>query len=294
MISEQVLLGLEQQVEQALRSGVQENLDILGYGEISTVLNLRMSSGRFACKRLPLFESQRQIERYKECFELYIEKLTERGVNLAKSSLEVVKRDDDKFVGYCIQPALSLDFLATEILARTPEKKAQELFSSLVTVVTQAIEEDKLGLDAQLSNWAFIDDKVVYFDVTTPMIRDEEGKELLDLDIFLASLPWAIRGIVRKWMLKDILDHYYFVRNVLLDLLANLYKERLDRFLPGFITIVNQEIAQPLTLPEVKQYYRSDARDWALLQRLRKMDRFWQRYIRRRVYPFILPGRIKR
>jgi len=225
MISEQVLLGLEQQVEQALRSGVQENLDILGYGEISTVLNLRMSSGRFACKRLPLFESQRQIERYKECFELYIEKLTERGVNLAKSSLEVVKRDDDKFVGYCIQPALSLDFLATEILARTPEKKAQELFSSLVTVVTQAIEEDKLGLDAQLSNWAFIDDKVVYFDVTTPMIRDEEGKELLDLDIFLASLPWAIRGIVRKWMLKDILDHYYFVRNVLLDLLANLYQQ---------------------------------------------------------------------
>ena len=31
-----------------------------------------------------------------------------------------------------------------------------------------------------------------------------------------------------------------------------------------------------------------------LLQRLRRLDRAWQRRVRRRVYPFLLPGRIER
>jgi hypothetical protein len=31
-----------------------------------------------------------------------------------------------------------------------------------------------------------------------------------------------------------------------------------------------------------------------LLQRLRRADRWWQRTVRRRPYPFLLPGRIDR
>jgi hypothetical protein len=33
---------------------------------------------------------------------------------------------------------------------------------------------------------------------------------------------------------------------------------------------------------------------WALLQILRRVDRSWQRGVRRRSYPFLLPGRIAR
>ena len=50
----------------------------------------------------------------------------------------------------------------------------------------------------------------------------------------------------------------------------------------------------PITLSEVRRYYRGDARTWAQLLRLRRADRFWQRKVRRRAYPFLLPGRIER
>jgi hypothetical protein len=33
----------------------------------------------------------------------------------------------------------------------------------------------------------------------------------------------------------------------------------------------------PLTVDEVRGYYRSDARMWELLQRLRRLNRAWQR-----------------
>jgi hypothetical protein len=43
----------------------------------------------------------------------------------------------------------------------------------------------------------------------------------------------------------------------------------------------------------VRRYYRSDARLWAGLLLLRRLDRRWRRLTGRR-YPFLLPGRIER
>ncbi len=53
-------------------------------------------------------------------------------------------------------------------------------------------------------------------------------------------------------------------------------------------------VEPPITSEEAERYYRDDARMWELLQRLRRADRWWQRTVRRRPYPFLLPGRIAR
>ena len=60
------------------------------------------------------------------------------------------------------------------------------------------------------------------------------------------------------------------------------------------LAAANQHLDAPLTGEEARRYYRRDAMMWALLQRLRRADRWWQRRIRRRRYPFLLPGRIER
>jgi hypothetical protein len=49
-----------------------------------------------------------------------------------------------------------------------------------------------------------------------------------------------------------------------------------------------------MTVADVRRYYRSDARLWALLLRIRTLDRSWQRRVRRRPYPFLLPREIER
>jgi hypothetical protein len=71
-------------------------------------------------------------------------------------------------------------------------------------------------------------------------------------------------------------------------------KERLERWLPAFLEESNARVRPALSQEEVRRYYAADARTWALLQRLRRLDRAWQRRVRRRPYPFLLPGRIER
>jgi hypothetical protein len=126
------------------------------------------------------------------------------------------------------------------------------------------------------------------------MMRDERGTERLDTDLFLASLPWALRAVVRRFMLGSILDKYYSPRGVLVDLLGNLIKEGFPEHLPLGVEVVNRMIEDPVDAAEVQRYYREDAAMWALLQRLRRLDRGWQRHVRRRQYPFLLPGKVER
>ncbi len=78
------------------------------------------------------------------------------------------------------------------------------------------------------------------------------------------------------------------------DLAGNLLKERLAGWIPSVIEAVNRTVEAEITEDEVRRYYRSDARLWGLMLRLRRADRWWQRRIRRRTYPFLLPGHIER
>ena len=39
----------------------------------------------------------------------------------------------------------------------------------------------------------------------------------------------------------------------------------------------------------MRRYFARDKRLWLLMQRLRRADRAWQRRVRRRAYPFLLP-----
>ena len=117
---------------------------------------------------------------------------------------------------------------------------------------------------------------------------------VLFVAVFLASLPWALRGIVERFMLRRILDPYYSPRGVVLDLLGNLIKEGLGERLVEWVPVAARHLGEPLSVDEVRRHYAEDARTWRLLQRLRRFDRAWQRHVRRRPYPFLLPGPVQR
>ncbi|MGQ4444863.1 DUF6206 family protein, partial [Streptomyces violaceoruber] len=158
----------------------------------------------------------------------------------------------------------------------------------------EATVTPRLGLDGQASNWIDVDGELVYLDVTTPLIRDERERELLDVPLFFTSLPWLVRDVVRMAMTKSIFDKFYTPRGVVLDFLGNLHKERLDHLVPRFLEQANARLDRPLDAEEVGAYYRDDARMWELIQRLRKADRFVHNKILRRPYPFLLPRHVAR
>lgn len=287
------LARLEASVQAALESGNGEGLEVLGYGEISTVLGLSTAAGRFACKRLPIFPGEESLSHYAEVFARYLGALAEAGVKPLESRLQATPARGGGLAVYCVQPILDPGSLGPRYLASCGEEEGRRLLEQLVSATARAAGE-RLGLDAQLSNWALRDGELVYLDVTTPLMKDEQGRQRLDTRLFTASLPWLLRGVVHALLLEEILGHYHAPRPALLDLAANLYKERLERWVPVVLELANRVVDPPLTLDEARRYYRSDARMWELLQRLRRLDRAWHRWGRRRIYPFLLPARIER
>jgi hypothetical protein len=103
-----------------------------------------------------------------------------------------------------------------------------------------------------------------------------------------------LRGAIKRFVAPRILDGYRVLRSVYLDLCGNLIKQGLAHWLPSFLEEVNRHLEQPMSVDQVHDYYRSDARLWSLLLRIRRLDRTWQRRVRRRPYPFLLPRQIER
>ncbi len=287
------LRELEGLVTEALAEGSESRLKVLGYGEISLVLAWPPESPRFACKRLPEFGDRARFERYRRTLDDYLAALHAAGVHAVDSVLRPVERGEGIVVGYVVQPVLPPPALATNVLAASDPDRGHPLVSAVVSTAAATVDPT-LGLDAQLSNWHWEDGRLTYLDVTTPMLWSPEGRALLDVDLLVRSVPWLLRGPIKRFLAPRILDGYRVLRSVYLDLCGNLIKQGLETWLPAFLEQVNGQLDEPMSAAEVRRYYRSDARLWALLLRIRKLDRAWQRRIRRRPYPFLLPREIER
>lgn len=287
------LQSLERRVTQALASPDGPGPEVLGYGEISCVLALRFDGGGVACKRLPPFPSVQAFEAYRSCFETHLEALEAGGIPVLATELHRVAGAGPGPVAYCVQPLVDERALVPARLAHEPGPPGTNLVETILDLALAYVTPTR-GLDGQLSNWAMVDGGLAYLDVSTPFLRDDEGCELMDVDIFLASLPWALRGLVKRFMLRGILDPYYSSRGVVRDVLGNLIKEGLGERLPEWVPVAARTLGQPVSVDEVRRHYAEDARTWRLLQRLRRVDRAWQRHVRRRPYPFLLPGPVQR
>jgi hypothetical protein len=288
LIDQETLERLEADVKANLSGDTGIALDVLGYGEISTVLRADGVDGPVAAKRLPAMTGE-QLSAYKEILARYLDDLRARGVRPVDSVVFSV--GSDPFTPYCVQalqPLLLVDELRTAD-SETIDRRVEQLVGIVVGAV-----DGWLGLDGQISNWAVEGDELLYVDVTTPLLRDASGKDELDTGLFIASLPWALQDSVKRFLLDEILSHYYDPRAVLLDMAGNLVKERLPQVMEPLLSATNGAVSPPITTDEAMKYYRIDARMWELLQRLRQADRWWQKTARHRMYPFLLPGEIDR
>lgn len=284
---------LERRVDAALVSGLPPSFEVLGYGEITTVIAWPSREGPWACKRLPVFETRERFDAYAEVFHDYLSLVRGRGTEIVESELFAVPRDDGRLAGYCVQPVLASAALARNALATSDDDAGRALLRRIVQRIAETTTPE-IGLDGQLTNWALDGDSVALLDVTTPFLRDARGRDRLDLDVFLAALPAVMRTVTKKLLITSILSRYFDVRTTVLDLAANLHLAGLPEWLPALVEIANDELHIGLTEAEAKKYYASDARLWAFMQWARRADRSWQRRVRRRPYPFLLPGRIDR
>lgn len=295
LVPQAALEALERAVQEALRSGDPRGLELLGYGEITTVVRLRVEGRAFACKRLAPFPDAEAARRTADCIRSYVEALEGHGVDVLETELGLVAGEGGSVVVHCVQPALPAEALGPAHLhGLAPDEGArcaERIFERLRGAVTP-----RLAPDGQLSNWAFPGDRLVYLDVSTPFLRDERGRERFDFQHETRALPLPLRVVVDRFLLAGILESYYSLRGQARDFLGNLEKERLGAWIPRLLPLANRVLAldPPLSREEVARHYARDARTYAAIQAARRADRWWQRRVLRRPYPYLLPPRIER
>lgn len=296
-------------------------VSILGYGEISTVLDIALDEERsLAYKRMPLFNTQSEVAQYRELYEEYVKLLEERiGIAIVPGKLVTVTNvERGKDVVYIVQKKLPPESIGHQAIHRLPETEVHRLVLSILEKLKKAFDFNKdnenglaIGIDGQISNWGVLnfipaskklpdEIELLYIDTSTPLMR-KENVEQLDPELFLRSAPSFLTWVLRMFFLEDVLTRYYDFRSVCIDLMANMYKEQRPDLVPGLITLLNEFFSSEiqsgefkrLTEKEIKDYYREDALIWRIYLAFRRVDRVLHRWTGR-AYPYILPGKIER
>lgn len=282
---------LDATVEAAIRVGAPRGLRVLGYGELTLVIGWPTEQPAVAVKRLPPFSNPDRLDAYARLLARYIEILRERGVWVAQTEIRSHPGTGANVRAYLVQPLVPRERHLNVILGGAEDARAQKLLEAVVEHVYCCVD-DEVGFDAQAPNWWVETGSLGYFDISTPMLRDPRGCEQLDVALFLSVYPWLTRPVLAR-IAPGVMAQYHDPRTVLLDFASNLHKEGLDHHVPALLDAANRRLERPLTMPDVRRYFRQDKLLWVLMQRLRLADRAWQRHARRRPYPVLLPPRYR-
>lgn len=295
--------------------------NVLGFGEISTVLDIDLGTGaNLAYKRMPMFKTEREVERYAAVYREYLQVLeTEIKLRTVPGSLVwVAGADKERAVAYIVQEKLPPGSIGNQLIQRLSNADIQRLVLAVLREIVKVFTFNQthkgsleIAIDGQISNWAVVNldtgssrlpeqIQLTYFDTSTPLLT-KGGKEQLDPELFLRSAPSFLVWILRLLFLEDIMRRYYDLHKVCVDLIANFYKEQRPEQIPALVAAVNEYLTGqglpmgfiPITEKEVQAYYREDALTWKLYLAFRKADRSLHGLMGKQ-YPYILPDKVKR
>lgn len=293
---------------------------IRGYGEISTVIEIQDKNMQgLVFKRMSIFETADEVCRYLDIYLDYNRLLVEEvGLNLPAHGHAALLNPNGRPIFYIIQESVPAFSIGNQLLRLLPAEDGITLVLCILRELHKVWQFNadhatcEIGIDGQISNWALqefggtdarLEEPIhlAYLDTSTPLFR-HQGQEQMDAEMHLRSAPSFMAWILKVFFLEEVINRYYDFRKVIIDLLANLYKEQKDDLMPVLLPSVNEFLAEeaaslnipPIDLKELQDYYREDALIWSLYLSMRQFDRFLHARILRHGYPYILPGKITR
>ncbi len=281
-------VALDAAVRALLKSQDPGPLEIIGAGEMTCVV----AWDGYACKRLPPASDPARIEAYGALVLRYVEVLRAADVPVVETGFVAVPGSDGETVGYVVQPRLDPIDLLPGVMRSLDAAAAVEILRTIEGHVDRTLAAGA-GIDPQISNWAMQNGEPVLLDVTTPMLRDEEGRDLLDTDLFLKTLPFGIRQLVRRFMVDELLDKNFERHGIFLDLIGNLINYDLEDLTEPFLDVINPGLDLPITAREVTGYRRSEWLTWKLMRLALHGEQLWRTRVLRAPDLHLLPSRFQ-
>ncbi|MBN1636108.1 MAG: hypothetical protein JW920_06310 [Deltaproteobacteria bacterium] len=293
---------------------------ILGYGEMSTIFEIDQETQRgLAYKRMPIFHTQQEMDQYEQIYQEYNYLLNDEvGIHVPEFTSVRIAPEKGNLIIYNVQRKLPKESICNSLLHSLDQESMKSLMLAVLREFKKVWAFNKkstgieIGIDGQISNWAVKDYtsgknlagqniELYYIDTSTPLYK-KNGVEQLNPELFLRSAPSFLVWLVKWLFLEDVMTRYYDFHLVVVDLIANFYKEQRPGYIPLLIDTANTFFSReakefsvsPITLKEVRAYYREDAMIWRIYLAFRKVDRFIHNRILHKPYVYILPGKIKR
>ena len=294
-------------------------IKILGFGEISLVFEIIGDPEQLAYKRIPIFENEKQVRRHIWAYNEYC-RILEKEVGLIHPEHKVIWFFDEKeqIQFYSIQAKINPESVGNKVIHHVIDDEIEILVLLVLRELKKVWTLNKeridieVGLDGQISNFVLMNydsknptvnenSKLLYLDTSTPMLR-KNGVEAMEAELFLNSTPSFLRFLIKAFFIQEVLDRYYDLRLVIIDLLANFFKEQIPEIIPRLIKRVNQFLNEeasefeidPITYVDVQKYYKSDKMIWVIFQNARRIDRYIKTNLLKKTYDFYLPEKIKR
>ena len=265
------------------------------------------------------FETLDELKPYVDTYLMYNQLLEgEVGLQLPPYGYALFLCETGRPVFYIIQKRLLPASIGNNALQVLCQKEIVFLFRTVLLELHKVWDFNRshadcqVGIDGQISNWAIEgfdiqhsglsqDAALLYIDTSTPFVQ-LNGIEQLNAELFLRSAPPYLVWILRTLFLQDVVTRYYDPRKVILDLIANFYKEQRPELVPELVAEANAYIKwegsdlglAEITEKEVSNYYREDEIIWWLYLEMRRLDRFLRKKMLHLEYPYILPGKINR
>lgn len=303
-------------------------LSVIGFGEISTVLEFhggntfcgsRPERESWVYKKMPVFPDMSQVEKFISVFHEYRRLFVEAiGIQIPEQRIQIHPMTPDKIRLYVLQKKFNIEAVGNKLIHYFNTDECSILLRMILQELNKVWTFNrnhphiKVAIDGQISNWILenfnpLNDKftgeeqLIYIDTSSPLYR-VDGEEQLNAKLFLKSTPFFLRPIIRSFFLQEVLDRYYDLHLVTVDLIANFFKEGRAEFIPKMIETANNFFViqmtdfsiQPITEQEVTKYYNNDSFIWRFYLAARKIDRFITEKILQKKYEFRLPEKVQR
>ncbi|MGZ2362418.1 DUF6206 family protein [Streptomyces sp. 372A] len=276
-------------IEDAVVAGDTGDLHVVGFGEITLAVSWPSPQPTIVVKRLPPFRTRADFDAYRSTLEDWTAEMERRGVAVVQTSLHAVDNSRWGTVGYLLQPLLPKQDLAVERCRSGSTEEAEQVIAAVVAAIGRGVD-GQAALDGQLPNWCVrADGSLAIMDVSTPFLRDAAGADRLSTALVARGYPAVLRPVLSRQVLPSVIDAYHSPRSAVRDFACNLLRLDLGRYLSFALQQADQLLGIELGEAEVRETFAKDARMWGVLQSLRRADRWWQRAVRRRPYPALLP-----
>ena len=280
-ISDGELEALDRRIAAALLQRSVDGLRVLGMGEAGLALAWPDDEPAVVVKRLWVSDSaadaQAQFDRIRD----YMSRL-EPFIGVAPTDLRAIVADSGRTVPFMIQPMYRREQLVERILEVDEPSPDHPVVTSLTEAILLSGADGRQALDAQFTNFAWVEGGLVFFDLGSPFMYDEDGNSE-DVPGVLDSLPAFLRPVLRK-QIQGTMNRLGGRRFTFRQAAISLPRIGQERWLAPALEAFNEHLDDPLTVEEIHTRISRMHRELKVFKSLMRAQRAWATRVRRRPY----------